>query len=371
MTNHKITGKQLESIFVLFLLGSTAITAVNRDAKQDSWISLSMSVIAAIPLIMLYVRLNKLYPGLDFFEILFKVFGKVVGRIIALIFIFYAINFGGILTWFFAQFVHVLGMVETPICLTSAFFITTGIWAAKNGPECIGRLSKFVLPLILFSIGITFIIAIKDMNFSYMKPVMETDFKALLSGAFAYLVVPLGEIIICFNFLAFTDDKVSTTKIYLSSILLFFIFILVALMRNILVLGVPTTIMFYYPSYEAVSVLSLGGFFTRMEVLIGMNLLLAGFIKITACLYTASLGITRVINIQDQKKVAVPTGLLILTSAKTQFANTVEELTFIKPYSIFATLFEILLPLIVWAVAEFKAKIKSTEIQATGLDSAE
>jgi spore germination protein KB len=371
MTNHKITGKQLESIFVLFLIGSTAITAVDRDAKQDSWISLLMSVIAALPLIALYVRLNKLYPGKNFFDILFSIFGGVVGRIIAIIFIVYVIRVGGILTWFFAQFVHVLGMVETPLYLTSAFIIMTGIWAAKNGPECIGRLSKFTLPIILFSIGITFIIAIKDMNFSYMKPVMETDFKSLLSGAFAYLMIPLGEIIICFSFLACADDKVNPSKIYLRSILLFFIFILVALLRNILVLGVPTTIMFYFPSYEAVSVISLGGFFTRIEVLIGINLLLAGFIKITACLYTASLGITKVINIQDQKKVAVPTGLLILASSQTQFKNTVEGLMFVKPYSVFVTLFEILLPLIVWAVAEFRAKINSTQTQATGLDSAE
>lgn len=371
MTNHEITGKQVQGIFVLFWFSSSIISGVSSEAKQDSWLSFLISVLAILPLIALYIRLNKLYPGLNFYDVIIKIFGGVVGRILALIYIFYFVHLGSLVLRVFSQFVRVLGMVETPAFMTGTFIILIGIWASKNGPECIGRLSKFILPIVLADVVITFIISIKSMNFSYLKPVMETDLKSLLSGAFGFLMLPFGEIITCFSFLACINTRTNASKIYLKSLLLFSAVMLVIIFRNILVLGIPASLLYYYPSYHAVSILSLGDFFTRIEVLIGMNLMLSGFIKITVCLYSASLGITKVLNIRDQKGVIAPTGLLIITLADNAFKNVSDQFAWVRIDTFYAIPFQIILPLIIWVAAEIKEKMKSAGDQATGLDSSE
>ncbi len=358
MTNHEITGKQAESILILFWFGSSVISAVSPEAKQDSWISILIATLAALPLIALYVRLNRLYPGLNFYEVLFKIFGNIMGRVIALIYIFYFIHLASLAMRVLTQFVHVLSMEETPEFLIGAFIVVIGAWAAKNGPEAIGRVSKFIVPIVLISALFTFVIGIKDMNFSYMKPFLEADFKSLLAGAFGYFTLPLGEMVTCFSFLAYINTRTSTPKIYLKALFYFSAIVLVATYRNILVLGVPTALLYYFSSYQAVSILSLGEFFTRIEVLIGMNLMLGGFIKVTVCLYSASLGIAKVFKIQDQKSIIIPTGLLILTVTDNAFRNVPEQFAWVKMYQLYAVPFEIIFPLIIWAAAEIQAKIK-------------
>lgn len=364
MTNHEITGKQVQSILVLFWFGSSVISAVSPEAKQDSWVSLLIAVLAVLPLLALYIRLNRLYPGINFYDILFKIFGGIAGRIIALIYIFYFIHLASLAMRVLTAFVHVLSMKDTPELLIGAFIVVIGAWSAKNGPESIGRVSKFLLPVILISALLTFVIGIKDMNFSYMKPFLEADFKSLLSGAFGYLTLPLGEVVTCYSFFACINARTSVPKIYLKSLLYFSAIVLVATYRNILVLGIPTSLLYYFSSYQSASVLSLGEFFTRIEVLIGMNLMLGGFIKIAVCLYSASLGITKVFKIQDQKSMIVPTGLLILTLTDNAFKNVPDQFAWVKMYQLYAVPFEIILPLIIWVAAEIQMKMRQQPPEA-------
>ena len=364
MTNHVITDKQTQSIFIMFGLGSLAASGISPVAKQDTWISVLLASIMMLPFIALYIRITTLYPGLNLFEIIFKIFGKFFGKIISLIFIIFAIHLGSMIIKVCTTFIRILNMPQTPELLTVAFILLVAIWSVTCGPENVGRLAKFSWFILASSIFITFIIGLKDMNFSNLKPIMETNFKTLLGSAFNFCMLPFGEMILCFCFFSSVSAKASPSKLILRSHVSIIVIFLAVMLRNILVLGVTTALLVDYPSYACVSILSIGDFFTRMEVLIGINLFLAGFIKVSVCLYTSSLGIAKVLHIQDQKSVVVPCALLMGTLSTMLYSNSMDLSNWLKIFQFYAIPYEIILPLIIWIGAEIQTRMNAASTKA-------
>jgi spore germination protein KB len=371
MTNHETTSEQMLSVFVMFSLGSIIIIAFYAQAKQDSWICALLSGILFLPLMALYLRIIHLYPGQNLFEIIMTVFGRLFGSIFSLIFILFAIHLGSMVTNLFSQFIISVNMTETPRILISSLLVMLCVWSVKNGPESIGRIAKMFFPVITVIILLTFIIGLKDMNFSYLKPVTQTDTKDILSGAFFYLTLSTGEIFLFLSMGSSVGSNVRMSSIFKKGLAITVFLVLVANLRNILLLGAPTALLSSYPSYNAVSIISVGEFFTRVEVMIGINMLLGGFIKICICLYSATLGLTNLFKIQDHKKLAVPCGLLIIAVAGILNVNSASQMQWLKVFPIYSIPFEFILPIILWIGAEVKAKIKPANSPATGLDSSE
>jgi len=365
MTNHIITGKQMQAIFILFWAGSVVATGINSEVKQDTWISILIASMMILPLIALYIRVIKLCPGLNLFEILIKVFGGVFGKILSVAFVWYAVHIATGLMEDFTTFVQVSSMTETPKYLTAAFIFLLAVWSIKSGPENIGRLSKFVWPIVAIATLLTIIIGAREMDINNLKPVMQADLKSLLSASFSMSMLPLGEIVLCLSFFSSASTKSNTSKIFTKSLICITIFFVATAARNVLILGVPSALMFYYPSYLSASLISVGDFFSRVEALIGIVAVLTGFIKICVCLYTASLGLSKILNISDQKTMVVPCGLLITTFFSLLYSNTLSWIEWLKVFPIYTIPFQIILPLIIWIGAEIQAKIKNTGIGST------
>jgi spore germination protein KB len=357
MTNHVITDKQMQSIFIMFWIGSLVVSGINPQAKQDTWITILLAGIMMLPMIAMYIRITHLYPGLNLFEITFKIYGNIFGRMISFLFVVFAIHLGSLVIKVFTSFIKILNMPETPEMLTVTFIILFAVWSVKFGPENVGRVAKISWFAVALSVFITVVIAVKDMNFNNLKPIMETNFKTLLGASFTLCILPLGEMVLCFSFFSSISTKASTSKILVKSHVSLLALYLAAILRNVLVLGVPTALLVCYPSYACVSIISVGEFFTRIEVLTGLDLFLAGFIKVSVCLYASSLGLAKVLNISDQKFVVAPCALLMGTLSTMTFSNSVEIFEWIKIYQIYAPFFEIILPLILWIGAEIQTRI--------------
>jgi spore germination protein KB len=360
MTNHEITGKQMQTTLILFWTGSIVVAGINPLAKQDSWISLLFAGVMALPLLALYSRVANLHPGLNLFEILFKIFGGIFGRILSLVFVLFAIHLGSNVIYTFTEFIKIENMPETPEFFTVVFIILLSMWCVKSGPENIGRVSKFCWPVIFVTSAMTFLVALKDMDINNLKPVMETDFKSLLGGAFSYFILPFGEIVLCLSLFSSINTKVITPKILIKSLVSTILFYIMITLRNVLILGVPSALEFYFPSYQSVGLISIGDFFSRIEILIGLDLMLTGSIKIFVCLYAASLGLAKVCNISDQKTVVAACALLMGTLSGILYKNTLLFVETIKYYQLYAILFELIFPLIMWMGAEIQNKIKAS-----------
>jgi spore germination protein KB len=365
MTDHLITGKQMQSLLTMFWLGTLILLGFNSKLNQDSWIGVLVATVLFLPLMFVYIRIIYLYPGQDFFDIILQIFGKVFGKILIFIMVFYAIHLAALVMKNFSEFITILNIQNTPECLIYLFLALLSILSVANGAENLGRLSRFAQPILIFVILITVLIGFKDFDFDNLKPIMVTDSNTMLTQSLIMATLPFGEIVVCLPFFGSLSSLANPLKIFLKGLAVSVVMLVIVNMRNILLLGIETAKIFYFPSYQAIGIISLGDFFTRIEVLIGLNMVLAGFIKICACVYTASLGVTKMLNFTNQKLVIVPCVLLIVTLAGLLYSNTIEMINFLPYYPYYAAIFQVLIPVIVLVGAEIKKRKKSPKTPGT------
>ena len=79
------------------------------------------------------------------------------------------------------------------------------------------------------------------------------------------------------------------------------------------------------------------------------------------CLFAASKGIAKIFNVENYRQVVVPVTLFIMAFSSVIFENTHEMLEWAKIYKYYAFPFQVILPLIIYIVAEIKHRTKSKE----------
>lgn len=360
MQKNALSAKQAVFILVLFIMGSSLVVGGDTAAGQDSWIAVLVAVFLFFPMLLVYARFLSLYPGCGLNEIILDVFGQVVGKILIALYVFYSIYLGALVMRNFSEFIQVVATPETPQILTLAIGVLLCIWMVKSDVDVLGRWARVIFPISAAAVIFTVVLSFKIMNPDNLKPVAGTDFSTLMRSSFSLFAFPFAETILFANLFGSvkTKSKNGPYLIYAVAILLGAALLLMVALRNILVLGVSSTVMYYFPSYEAVSVLSLGDFFTRFEVLIGIIFTFGGFAKITVCLFSASAGMAKLIHVRSRKNLAAPAGLLMMTLASIIYADTPQMFSGINTYKYFALPFQVVLPLVILAGAEIKTRLK-------------
>lgn len=360
MSDKRITGGQMQAMIAMFIFGSSFSMSSSSKTNQDIWVTFLLGGLMMLPMIFIYCSLIKRYPNKNLFEIMILLFGKITGKIICILYVWYALHLGSIVLRSFTEFIHIMNMPETPQIALAASIILLAAFAVISGPENMGRIAKATFPVMASFIVITVLIATKDMDFSNIKPVLSTDFKNLLTGSFTVFSLPFGEILLFLTIFPSINSKKNPAKIFAVGLIIAIILLLLAHLRNLFVLGAPNVKMYYFSSYQTVSVISVGEFFTRMEVLIGIVVLLGGFTKICMFLFTSSVGLAKACNINDCKKLVIPCGLIILLLSRIDFANTIDMIHWILYHPIYVFTFQVILPVVMFITALIKTRKKKT-----------
>ncbi len=136
--------------------------------------------------------------------------------------------------------------------------------------------------------------------------------------------------------------------------------LLIIATRNVLVLGGDFAASLYFPSYTAVSLVNIGKFLQRIEVMVAVVFIFGGFVKISVCIYAATKGVARILQIDDYRPLVAPIGLLMMNLSCIIYDNIMEmqEWAF-DIYMFYAFPFQVVLPLLILLVAEIKVRVNN------------
>lgn len=372
MQKEIITNKQGVFIMSMFVFGSSILTGAGREAKQDVWIAILMGLIMSLPIIFIYSKLLSLYPGRDLYDILNDVFGKIIGKTISLIYVWYSFHLGALVIRNLSEFVNVTSFPETPQAVIIIFVGLFCIWVVKAGIEVLGRWSAFAFPIAVIIIVITVSLSMINANFIHLRPILYDGIKPVLINSFGFFSFPLAETVVFTLIFHTLKDKKKTLKVYLISVCTGSIIIMAIAVRNILVLGVPFSTSLYFPSYVAVRTINIGDFFQRFEIVVAIIFIFGGFVKISVCLYAASLGVAKILNIDNYRFLVAPIGFLMMNLACIIYESMMEMFDWaIKIYPYYAIPFQIILPIIILVIAKIKIKVKSKQQNETSVKGEE
>lgn len=355
MNKIEISAKQMEAIIAVFLSSSVLVMGGSSKAEQDSWLCVIAATVAVIPLLWVHTKILELYPGQNYFGNVIRATGKPVGTVLCLLLIFYSLSIGTFVLRIFAEFMHIVNMTETPLIAILVCMTAVMVYTLSNRLYVLARISKFVLPFVLITVIITVLLSYKTMDINNLKPILHTETSKLFDGFLLVFALPYGEIIICMPMFGAMDRKAKIFPTLLKAVLISFLIIFIATERNRLVLGYSDSI-YAYPSYETASVISLGGFLTRVEVLIGINLLLSGFIKTGVLLFTVCDGIAKTFHYRDYEPFVAPMGLVFMTGAVLSSSNTVEMFDWLNYLPVYSLPFQIIIPVLVLIVGTLRKK---------------
>ena len=356
MNKEIISDKQGISIISLFIIGSSIVLTVAGKAKKDVWIAIILSILTALPIVLVHARLLVIFPGRDLYDVLELVFGKLMGRGISLLFIGFSFFLGGLVLRVFGDFISTVSFLDTPKIVPMLVIAVLCIWAVKEGIETMGRWAEFFLIGTIVLILTVSLLLINKMNINNLRPILYEGIKPVVDGAFHAFIFPFTQTIVFTTVFSSLKDK-SAYKVYIVGLLIGGGALYISSITDILVLGYNTIESVYFPTYVTASRLSIGNVVERLEVVIAATLLIGGFIKVCMCLLSTCNGIAKIFGFNDYRFIVTPIGLLIINLSYFVHDNIMEKAKFASDiYPSYAFPFQVILPIIILIVAEMKKK---------------
>jgi len=355
MNKQVVTLRQAICIITVFILGSSVVLGGNSEAGQDSWLCILLSQVFVLPVLFIYARIIKLFPEKNLYEIIETLFGKIIGKIIDVLFIWYSIHLAALVLRNFSEFIEIVAMPETPQLPIILIIVLVAAYLVKSGVHTLGKWSIIALGIIVAVMFITIALLLNQMNLANFLPVMNHSTKAIFSGAYQLFTFPFAESVLFLTIADSLKKEDSPYQIYFLAEVLGAVILLFVIFRNIASLGTELTKAEYFPSYVAARVINVSDFLVRVEGSISANFVLAGVTKAAVCLFAASKGLAHLFQLQDYKKIILPVSLTAAALSCILYSSTMEMINFLKIYMIYVIPFQIILPVLIWLGGELKA----------------
>ncbi len=355
MKKEMISMPQAFCIIAVFIWGSSVVMAGNTDVVQDSWISLLLAIAFAVPLLLIYARVMRLYPEKNIFEILQLVFGKIAGGLLIALISWYSLHLCAIVLNNFSQFIEIVAMPETPQLPLMIIMLAVTTYLAMSGSEALGKWSVISLPIILTVVILTIVLALPHMDFSNILPIFEHKFSQIADDSFKLFSFPFAETVLFLGIADSIKKQTNPYKLYVYASCFAGFILLLVMLRNIELLGELTKIE-YFSSYVAARIIDVGDFLTRIEGTISMNFIITGVTKTTLCLLVAAKGIAHLFGISNYRQILIPVSALSLALSITLYNSAMQMFGFFGAYPYYAMPFQVFIPVALWLIAEMKTK---------------
>lgn len=359
MTDGKISGKQATHMMILFILGSSIVTGGSVSAKQDSWISVLIGVFMAVPAVAIYANMFKTAPGKDVFDMAYIVFGKIGGALITVAFCLYTLHLGALVIKNFSEYFQVVTIPETPQLITAICIGLLAYYNIVKGIEVLGRGAVFIMPITLSVILLLNLLSLKFMDFENLKPIFNQDLKLIFSSSYSTFVFPFAESVMFITVFSVVETKKSAFKLYMTALIFSGMLLSLLVAVATMILGLPLISSLYFPSYAAAGVIDLGGFISRIEVLVSGNYIIFGVVKVTVCLYVSCKGLAKLFGVKNHKVFAAPNITIMVGVSLFLYESTMQMFDFLAIYKIYAPFFEVVVPLMILIPLKIKAKKQS------------
>jgi len=357
MDKEKITDKQGISTLVLFICGSSLIFDSAVTAKEDIWIAIIIAFICAFGMVMLYARVLSLFPGKDIFDILIIVFGKVIGKFLCLLYVFFGIHLASLVLYNFEEFITVIALTNTPAIVPLIITMLLIIWIMKSGIKVLGSWSEFFVVIIVVLIFSTLPFFVPIAKTENLKPMLYHGIQPVIDGALLAFTFPLTETVLFMGLGSALVNKKSPYKVYALGLAFGALIIFFSSVIHLMVLGGEQMSRAFFPPYRAYKLINIKDYFTRIEIVIGAALIIGGFVKTTVCLLTACRGVCKVFSMDNYKIIVTPICIIATIMATSNFTGVVELLEWDNTIWVwYAIFFEVVLFFIIFIGAEIKVR---------------
>ncbi|GKX31980.1 spore germination protein KB [Vallitalea longa] len=354
-----ISKRQCICMIILIMLSESFVIGPIKGAKSDIWIAILVAIVISCLISLIYARIMDRYPDKNLYGILIEVFGNIIGNIISILYVLYCFYVGALVLSTFILFTGVIGLLNTPVSVIAFCVIVLVIAGLKRGLEVLGRWSEFFTKIIYPIILITIPLMLSMVESFNLEPVLANGIKPVVQGAFEMITFPFAEI---FTFMFIINVKsISKTKniyrIFLIGILLGGVIMFSSHVSAYLCLGEFAYTSSYFPIYSAVSRINIRDILQRIESVIAIIFILAGFIKICIYLLAGCKGVASILKLKDYRFIVTPLCIITFIISLTTVTSIIEMENHVHYYNYLAILMQFILPVFILIGVEIKSRV--------------
>ncbi|MGG3123975.1 GerAB/ArcD/ProY family transporter [Priestia megaterium] len=315
MEKAKISASQLFILMVLFELGTSLLLPVAMEAKQDAWLAILLGMLGSLVLFVIYYKLYSYYPDLLPTEYMQRILGKVLGTVLAFLYISYFIYDVARVLRDIGEMLLTFSYSDTPLFIANALLILVIIYTVQKGIEVVARSGElfFIFMYVLAVTGFLLIVCSGLIDFKNLQPVLEDGILPVLKVVFIQtLYFPFGEAIVFTMILPYLNNPKKAKVTMLCATGLSGINLTITMLINISVLGVDLTARSQFPLLSTVQSIQVADFLERLDVFFMLALVIGGFSKISVLFYASMIATATLFKIKSPSRLSYPIGLIVL-----------------------------------------------------------
>lgn len=256
-------------------------TALAGEAGRSGYLSPLWSLIVIVPLVSVILLLIKSFPGLNIYEIMMHLLGKVFAKIMIILYMLWIILLLTSKINIYSLTLQFTLMPKTRSDFFMQIMLILVYYALLRGSKTIFRFSEFSLGPILLLIGVLFVCAVSRLRTDYLLPVSTINLPSTFKASKNVIIVG-GNMIIALFFadkLGISLTKKQKGKFWFGAMF----FILLTFIITIFTFGISgagLTAKLPFPFYITVKSISFFNIFERFEVIVTLICILSDFITI-------------------------------------------------------------------------------------------
>jgi spore germination protein KB len=318
--NEKISSIQLSVMIIGFLYGSTAVLNPAATAYQDSWLAMIIAWVGGFVLLGMYAGISQLNRSKTLVDILIDIFGKYAGGAVALAYVWYFLLLACITLIEFGAYMSSATYEETPEVFIVACLAAVNAYAIRSGLEVVARACELVVPLIPVTAVFVFFMLVSQFDPGNFLPIMDKGIGTVLRTSFEVLTTPFGEAVAFLMIFPSINQTRHLVRVSVISVAVAGMLLLSVTVRALLVLGPDMFANLIFPAQMSSRLIPI----INIDPLIAVNLLIGGGVKISVCLYAATIALCQLCGIEDYKPFVLPVTALAIAISVWLFGNIFE-----------------------------------------------
>ncbi|NLT40973.1 MAG: endospore germination permease [Clostridiales bacterium] len=360
----QISGVRFMFTIVLYLESSALLTGfLIPVTRHESWLTVLSGLIVSIPVIALFRAIMLMFPDMNLIQVLERVFGPVLGKVLGLSYIWWFLNLTSLNLRDLGDLTKIVILKDTPALVLMVLCIIVTSYAVRYGIKVVTWYSALFMTLGFAILAISVLLVMNQIRFENFLPVFSLPIKKYLHSTHMISTIPLGELMVIMMMTPNVRmSRKDATKYIFGGYFLGGATLLITIIRDIGVLG-PTMGLFALPSLMTLRLVRLGEALSRMEILFAIALISQLAFKVMFLHYISVITIAQMFNVRDYKRISLVTGALVIAYGLTLYDNIVDHAVSAQVFApVFWVIFEMLIPLIVFVTAKLR---KLPEIRGT------
>ncbi|EEG78076.1 GerAB/ArcD/ProY family transporter [Dethiobacter alkaliphilus] len=355
------------SIHATIILFVPAITAT--AAGHDAWLSTFTGSLFGLVTLAIVSWLSVKHPGQNLFQYSETVFGKYIGKLIGLAYVWLFLHMVAIIVREFGDFMTTSFMPNTPLSVFNFSLLVLCAWAVIAGLEAIARMNEFIIILVVSFLLLIITLSIGRWDLGLLLPFYSRGIMPILEGAQAPAAWH-GEVVWLAVIIPFMTRPGRAFLAGAGGIIGSAILLTTGVVAALAVLGPELVSSFRFPFHLFTRTINIGDLLTRFEPVVMTTWVAGVFLKTSIFYYCASLGLAQVLGLSEYRLVVLPLGVMAGTLSILLFPDVTVLSQFLGEiwprYSI--SIYFLGLPSLFLAVTLIREKIFGTKFGGTKRD---